>query len=114
MPLEKPYIILEIEKLLNDVAPQMNKKSEEPLNLQAAKLMYEQLEQLFRIHFEPVFNENDKVELEGLRKEFKRLSEEANRYQTNAEEACTNYQAKIRNLEVEVRMLKLKANYLKT
>lgn len=58
MPLEKNYAVLEIQKVLLDVAVDAKKyPTDEALYLQVAKETYDHLEQIFRLVLEPVFND---------------------------------------------------------
>lgn len=133
MPLEKNYAILEIQKILLDareVAEQNQDKTDEDLYLAITKAIYPQLEQIFRLVFEPVFNEEfnkqiaadaidpkylEQVEAErsGLRENVKRLQLELEEKTVEVEELLnanqnihTNFSEHIENYKEQISWLR--------
>jgi len=85
MALTKNYAILELQNILLNVETKaVENETEEDLYLEVAKEIYPQLEQIFRLVFEPVFNNEPTLEEEviavaeadALRENVDRLREE--------------------------------------
>lgn len=119
MALSKGYAVLEIQNILLNVEADATKYStEEDLYLEVAKETYEKLSQVFRLVFEPAFNEVPEVEVEDyyyteleaerdhLRTEAKRLSGEVVTMLAANEALHTNFKEHMVDKDEQIKWLR--------